>query len=44
MGTPAEADVVVTKRQQRAAKSEQRWDVRILPIATEGATMEGFRQ
>ena len=41
--TPAEADVVVTKLQQRAAKSEQRWDVRILPIATEGATIEVFR-
>lgn len=41
--SPAESDAVVTKLQQRAAKSEQRWDVRILPVATEGATIEVFR-
>ena len=41
--TPAEAEVVVTKLQERAAKSAQHWDVRILPIAAEGATMEVFR-
>lgn len=41
--TPAEAEVVVTKLQKRAAKSAQHWDVRILPIAAEGATMEVFR-
>lgn len=39
----AEADVVVDKLQQRAAKSAQHWDVRILPVATQGATMEVFR-
>ena len=40
---PAESEAVATKLQQRAAKSEQRWDVRILSIATEGATIEVFR-
>ena len=39
----AEADVVADKLTQRAAKSEQHWDVRILPVATQGATMEVFR-
>ena len=39
----AEADVVAEKLSQRAAKSEQHWDVRILPVATQGATMEVFR-
>jgi homoserine kinase len=38
-----ESDVVVTKLRQRAAKSSQHWDIRILPIATEGATIEVFR-
>lgn len=41
--TTEEATEVVAKLEQRAAKSEQRWDVRILPIATEGATIEVFR-
>lgn len=39
----AEADEVVTTLTQRAAKSEQHWDVRILPVDTQGATMEVFR-
>lgn len=39
----AESAMVTTKLQERAAKSSQHWDVRILPIATEGATMEVFR-
>lgn len=39
----AEADVVVDTLEQRAAKSSQHWEVRILPVATEGATMEVFR-
>ncbi len=39
----AEADVIADKLSQRAAKSEQHWDVRILPVATQGATMEVFR-
>lgn len=39
----AESEAVVAKLQQRAAKSEQHWDVRILPVDTEGATIEVFR-
>lgn len=42
-GDSNEADAVVTKLKQRAAKSSQHWDVRILPVAGEGATMEVFR-
>ncbi|MDN5731345.1 MAG: homoserine kinase [Yaniella sp.] len=38
-----ETDVVVQQLEQRAAKSSQHWDVRILPVDTEGATMEIFR-
>lgn len=38
-----EAAAVVDKLKQRAAKSEQHWDVRILPVDTQGATMEVFR-
>ncbi|HEY4534825.1 MAG TPA: homoserine kinase [Enteractinococcus sp.] len=38
-----EANVVADKLSQRAAKSEQHWDVRILPVAAQGATMEVFR-
>lgn len=41
--TAAESQTVVAKLQQRAAKSEQHWDVRILPVDTEGATIEVFR-
>lgn len=40
---PTEAEAVQHKLQQRAAKSLQHWDVRILPVATQGATMEIFR-
>ena len=39
----AETDAVVQLLEQRAAKSPQHWDVRILPVDTEGATMEIFR-
>lgn len=39
----AEADAVVNVLEQRAAKSSQHWDVRILPVDTQGATMEVFR-
>ncbi|GAA2030360.1 homoserine kinase [Yaniella flava] len=38
-----EVAAVQTKLSQRAAKSSQHWDVRILPVATQGATMEIFR-
>ena len=38
-----EAGAVQAKLSQRAAKSSQHWDVRILPVATQGATMEIFR-
>lgn len=39
----AEAQAVVELLTQRAAKSSQHWDVRILPVDVEGATMEVFR-
>src|SRR5690625_3307381 len=38
-----EAAAVVDMLTQRAAKSEQHWDVRILPVDSQGATMEVFR-
>ena len=38
-----ETQSVVQQLEQRAAKSLQHWDVRILPVDTEGATMEIFR-
>lgn len=40
---PAAANDIVAALEQRAAKSEQHWDVRILPVDTQGATMEVFR-
>lgn len=40
---PQEAAVVADALTQRTAKSEQHWDIRILPVATQGATMEVFR-
>ena len=39
----AETQAVVELLTQRAAKSSQHWDVRILPVDVEGATMEVFR-
>lgn len=38
-----EARDIVQKLELRAAKSSQHWDVRILPVDTQGATMEIFR-
>ncbi|WP_022871279.1 homoserine kinase [Yaniella halotolerans] len=38
-----ETQSVVQQLEQRAAKSLQHWDVRILPVDTEGATIEIFR-
>lgn len=40
---PDVAQEIVTLLEQRAAKSTQHWDVRILPVDTQGATMEVFR-
>lgn len=38
-----EVDVIAQKLQALAHRSAQHWDVRILPVATQGATMEVFR-
>lgn len=39
----AEADVVIRTLEQRTSASPQHWDLRILPVATQGVTMEVFR-
>lgn len=42
-GNSSETGVVIKRLEQRAEKSSQHWDVRILPVDTQGATIEIFR-